>query len=268
MVEDARETCRNIIRKTVPSDVWASNQQFCAELLAQIKDHPLLSDPVIAALGSGQFDEAQLKRAHLEFRYAFAQTFTEALLRAMFLARHLEPRLGAIGKVAARFLLQFNVLDELGFAPADANGHSYGGTPANAHYVKFFGTLSELGLDEAQVAAYVPSDAAVACYRLIEAAGDDLEATLAILAVEETIFESFATPWASNMRQKTKVDTEQGYHSIHVEHGGELLDDNHAEDLWYVLGAALTPDKYAQVRRTTGDCLDAVHRFVRSLAGL
>jgi hypothetical protein len=267
MAEDTRVLCRNIIRKTVPADLWTGNQEFCSELLAQIKEHPLMSDPIIAALGAGQFDETQLAGAHLEFRYAFAQTFTDALLRAMFLARKLEPRLGAEGKVAARFLLQFNLLDELGFAPAAEDGHGYGGTPANAHYVKFFETLRELGIDEAQVRAYVPSDAAVACHRLIEAAGDDLEATLAILAVEETIFESFATPWASNMRQKTRVDTQQGYHSIHVEHGGELLDDNHAEDLWYVLGAALTPDKYDQVRRTTADCLDVVHRFVRSLAG-
>jgi len=64
-----------------------------------------MSDPIIAALGTGKLDEAQLKGSHLEFRYAFAQTFTDALLRAMFLAHRLEPRLGAMGKVAARFLL-------------------------------------------------------------------------------------------------------------------------------------------------------------------
>ena len=102
---------------------------------------------------------------------------------------------------------------------------------------------------------------------MIEAAGDDLETTLAILAVEETIFESFAAPWASNMRQRTTVDTRAGYHSIHVEHDGESLDDHHAEDLWYVLRMALTADRYDHVRHKTAECLDTVHRFVRSLAG-
>jgi len=266
MTANARAVCRDVIRQAVPPNEWAANERFCGELLEQIKSHPLMSDPIIAALGTGKLDEKQLKRGHLEFRYAFAQTFTDALLRAMFLAHRLEPRFGPMGKVAARFLLQFNVLDELGFAPADESAGSYGGTPANSHYVKFFETLRDLGIDEAQVAAYVPSAAAVACLRMIESAGDDLEGTLAILTVEETIFESFATPWAANMRRRTTVDTEHGYHSLHVEHDGESVDDHHAEDLWYVLRMVLSREKYEHVRRTTADCLDAVHGFVRSFA--
>jgi hypothetical protein len=263
---DAREQCRNIIRQIVPPDLWAANEQFCGELLAQIKSHPLMSDPLIAALGSAKLDEEQLKRGHLEFRYAFAQTFTDALLRAMVLSNRLEPRFGAMGKVAARFLLQFNVLDELGFAPAANGTVSYGGTPANSHYVKFFETMNELGIDESQVTGYVPSEAARACSKMVESASDDLEATLAILAVEETIFDNFATPWAANMRQRTDVDTVHGYHSLHVEHDGESIDDQHAEDLWFVLRMVLSSEKYGHVRATTADCLETVHRFVRSFA--
>lgn len=262
---NARIVCRAIVRETVPPGLWEQNERFCHELLAQIKGHPLLSDPLIAALGEAKLDIEPLRRLHLEFRYAFAQTFTDALLQAMVLTRKLEPRLGPMGKVAARFLLQFNVLDELGF---QAGNGVYAGTPVNAHYVKFFETMRELGIDDAQVAAYVPSDAAVACYRMIESAHDDLETTLAILAVEETIFESFAGPWAANMRQRTVVDTREGYHAIHVHQDGiESLDDHHAEDLWYVLRMALVPGQYNQARRKTAECLDTVHRFVRSLAG-
>jgi hypothetical protein len=266
MSDDARAVCRNIIRGAVPAPVWNANEQFCNELLAQIKNHPLMSDPLKDALGSGKLDNAQLKHGHLEFRYAFAQTFTDALLRAMFLSNKLEPALGPMGKVAVRFLLQFNLLDELGFTPATNGVMMYGGTPENSHYVKFHETLHELGLSDAEIATYVPSEAAVACHRMVDAASDDLEATLAILAIEETIFESFATPWAANMRIRTGVDTTTGYHSLHIEHDGDSLDDHHAEDLWYVLRVALNAENYARVRSTTADCLDTVHRFVRSFA--
>ncbi|WP_049973756.1 hypothetical protein [Azospirillum sp. B4] len=266
MAVDARENCKEIIRNLVPPDLWASNQDLFAQIFHQVKEHPLLSDPVIAALGKGEFTPEQLAGAHLEFHYAFAQNFTDALLRAMLLTNRIQPRLGAAGKVAARFLLEFNLLDELGFTPAAPGASGYGGSPVNAHYVKFFETLGQLGIPESHVAQYTPSPAAADCHRMVEAAGDDLIATLTILAVEETIFESFATPWASNMRQRTTVDTEHGYHAIHVEQDGELLDDEHAEDLWYVLQAALTPDRYDDVRRITASSLDTVHRFVRSLA--
>ena len=80
-------------------------------------------------------------------------------------------------------------------------------------------------------------------------------------------FESFATPWADNVRMRTSVDTASGYHSLHIEHDGDSLDDHHAEDLWYVLRVSLSADKYAHVRNTTAECLDTVHRFVRSFAG-
>jgi hypothetical protein len=261
---DARGRCRAVIRELVPSELWARNERFCGELQDAMRGHALLHDPLITALSSGQLPPEALRRLHLEFRYSFAQTFTDALLRAMVLAAGLEPRLGAVGKVAARFLLQLNVLDELGFAPG---GDGYRGTPCDAHYVKFHDTLRQLEISEPEANAYVPSDAAVACRRMIESAYDDLVATLAILAVEETIFESFAGPWSTNMRERTTVDVESGYHAIHIDHGGSSLDDHHAEDLWYVLRMALTPERYEHARTATSNCLDTVHCFVRSLAG-
>lgn len=264
MSTDARESCRAIIRELVPAELWAQNERFCGELKQVMQGHGLLRDPLIAALGSGALPPDALKRVHLEFRYSFAQTFTDALLRAMYLSVRVEPRLGALGKVAARFLLQFNVLDELGFLPT-AGG--YGGSPKRSHYAKFHETLRQLDISEAEASAYVPTDAAVACRRMIEGAYDDLVATLVILSVEETIFESFAAPWATNMRERTEVDVEKGYHSIHVEHDGGSLDDHHAEDLWYVLRMVLTPDDYARAKADAVTCLDTVHWFVRSLAG-
>ena len=265
MMQDARTDCRAVIRELVPADVWAHNERFCGELRAAMRDHELLRDPLISALGAAALPPEALKRLHLEFRYSFAQTFTEALLHAMALAVQIEPRLGALGKVSARFLLQLNVLDELGFEPRSEH---YGGSPRNAHYTKFHDTLREQGVTEREANAYTPSAAAIACRAMIERVSGDLVSTLAILAVEETIFESFAGPWSTNMRQRTTVDVDRGYHAIHVEHGGASLDDHHAEDLWYVLQMVLTSEQHDVARKVTRQCLDTVHDFVRSLASM
>jgi hypothetical protein len=259
----ARHNCKQAIQDLVPPELWQRNLAFSREVLELIESHPLLQHPVIAALGNGSFPPEVLRRLHLEFRYTFAQTFTDGLLHAMQHAAQLEPRFGSLGKVSARFLLAFNLFDELGFRPA---AEDYAGTPRNSHYYQFHVTLGELGVSETQAQAYVPSDAAVAIRRMVEGAYADPIALLCVLAVEETVFEKFAGPWAQNMKLRTAVNTRDGYHSIHVEHDGGSVDDHHAEDLWYVFRMMVEPRHYDDVRRRTVECLDALVRFVDHLA--
>lgn len=260
---NARQNCKQAIQELVPGDLWQRNLAFSREVLQIIESHPLLRHPLIAALGQGSFTPALLRRLHLEFRYTFAQTFTDGLLHAMQHAALLEPRFGSLGKIAARFLLAFNLFDELGFRPA---ADEYAGTPRNAHYYQFHVTLQELGVSEAEAQAYVPSDAAVACRRLVESAYSDPIALMCLLSVEETVFEKFAGPWAQNMRMRTTVNTRDGYHSIHVKHEGGSVDDHHADDLWYVFRMVVEPPRYNDVRRHTVECLDTLVRFVDNLA--
>ena len=265
-MSSARSVCREVIKSTVPPELWEQNSRFAEEIHTLISTHPLATHPLISQLDMSQLSVPALVRAHLEFRYTFAQIFTDSLLRAMVLAETLEPRLGVLGKASARFLLQFNVLDELGFSASNEAGGDYGGSPRKAHYVQFDETLKQLGMTQEQIVSYQPSEAAVTLRRAIEANYADYSMLLASLAVAESIFDKFAGPWAKSMATRTSVNTEDGYHSIHVEHEGESLDAYHSEDLWYVFRQGVEPSRYEDIRTRTAAYLDTLKRFVDNLA--
>jgi hypothetical protein len=258
-MSNARQNCRDIIKNMVPPDLWEKNHQFTAELHNLIRGHQLMRHSLLGQLQNAQLSPANLKRMHHEFRYTFAQIFTDSLIHAMYQAVTLEPRYGALGKVSARFMLQYNVLDELGFLPGTSD--AYGGSPQNAHYVQFEKTLGDLGASREEILNYKPSDAAVALRRIIEASYGDYQLLLAMLAVAETVFDDFAGAWAKNVSERTTVNTQDGYHAIHVEHDGASLDHLHSEDLWYVLCQGLEPSRYAELRSKVSEYLDALVRF-------
>lgn len=145
---------------------------------------------------SGEFDIQQMRVFHLEFYHAFAQVFTDAVIEALSAAKQLEAPLGAQAKMAARFLLQINLLDELGFHPGEDNEGNYNGQPALAHYVQFFNTIQQLGMTEQEVKAWLPMSSSLACRATFENAYGDYTRLVGLLAVAETVFHDFATPWA------------------------------------------------------------------------
>jgi hypothetical protein len=265
-MSDTRQICRDAIKNTVPKELWEKNGRFIQELHVLIKGHRLTSHPLIPKMKEGQFSLEHLKRMHLEFRYPFTQIFTDALIQAMYQAVSLEPRYGPIGKVSARFLLQYNVLDELGFQPSGSTGGEYGGTPLNAHFIKFDETLKQLGASREEILQYRPHESAVAIRRMVEASFQDYPVLVSLLAVGESVFDSFTGPWAKNVGMRTNVDTQSGFHAIHVEHEGPSVDVIHSEDLWFVLMQALEPARYGEVRSKVSEYLDTLVRFADYLA--
>jgi hypothetical protein len=252
----------------VPADIWVQNERFADELKRLIKSHRIFAHPLMSVLNEGKFSPEGMKRFHLEFRHAFAQNFTDALIQVMFTASQLEARQGALGKVAARFLVQLNVLDELGFESGKVEHGEYAGDPRHAHYVEFDKVLSDLGISAAEVQAYVPTAAAVAARRTVDNVFGDHVALAAQLALAESVFTNFAGPWATNMRKTTNVATDQGYHAIHVEHDGEFIDDDHSEDMWFVLRQAIEPSRYEEVRARTSETLEVWAQFCDSLLAI
>jgi hypothetical protein len=128
------------------------------------------------------------------------------LIRAVYTRSQLESRLGASGKVSARFLLQLNVLDELGSQPAVTSGADYAGNPHLARYVQFDETLRQLGIASAQANAYVPFAAASACRAALENNYDDHASMVTVLVVSETVFMRFCCPWAKCVGAKAGID--------------------------------------------------------------
>ena len=262
--DNPRKQARQAIQSVVSPELWKRNGEFSSHLLDVIQAHGISRHPLMAALSEAKFDLALMRAFHLEFQHAFARVFTDALLRLMFTTRELETEFGPLGKVAPRFLLQLNLLDELGFKPGTAKG-GFSGSPMLAHYVQFDQLLSQLELSRENIAAYRPSGAALACQASFEENFDDHMLLSCVLAVAETVFGRYSGPWAMNVGASTGVDVSQGYHSIHVEHEGESIEDEHSEDAWCVFRQAARPERYDEIESSVKRWLDTWCEFLEHL---
>lgn len=261
-VDDPRGVGREAVQRSVPPETWKKNWEFSQELIDLVKQHPLNHHPIIAELENETLNKEVTKILHLEFAHAFAQIFTDSLIHAMATSAHLEKRLGPLGKVSARFLLQLNLLDELGFCPSEKGSDEYTGSPYLAHYMQFADTLKQLGAKPSDVLEFKPSAAAKASRKTFTDYYDDHVLLTGVLAVAETIFTKFAGPWARSVGKSTDIDVSTGYHKIHVEDDhGTFLDDDHAEDSWYIFRQAVTPERYDELRELVPAWLDAWNDF-------
>ena len=256
-LDNPRAVAREAILESVDPEVWKQNAKFSDELISMIAGHRLAEHPILSAMDSCQFDLEWLKFFHLEFSRAFAEIFTDSLVYAMATCSQIEPKLGPKGKVSARFLLQLNMLDELGFQPMVVDSGEYAGHPYLAHYVQFSETLSELGLSEEDVRSYQPSATSLAARASFEDYYDKHQELTCVLAVAETIFSKFAGPWSKNTGENANIDISKGYHSIHVEDDhGDFIDDEHSEDSWFVFRQAITSENYEDMRALVQKVLD------------
>ena len=260
-----RKYAREAIEKSVDSELWKKNVAFTDRLIEKSHAHYMSNHPIISAMANNAFSLEAIKVVHLEFRAAFAQIFTDALIRLMETSSQLEPALGAKAKDASRFLVQMNVVEELGFSPSD-NGTSFCGHPGYAHYWQFAETLTALGAPEHTWKDYVPAPESLDTRESLEVNYEDHLRLALVLAVIETVFIHYAGPWAKNTLYVCGQDISDGYHSIHTEDDdGNFIDDDHAEDSWYIVRQALTEDRYEELERLTEDTLDIWVRFVDML---
>lgn len=244
----AREAGRKAVIASLDPETFRRNTTFASSLQEVVKSHPLMQNPIMKLSASGHFSAQQMKFFHYEFYHAFAQVFTDTVIEAMRAATQLDDRLGARAKMAARFLLQINLLDELGFEPGLGADDNYVGRPEQSHYVQFFETVEKLGGGEAETKKWMPLASAIACRHTFESTYGDYCLIVAILAVAETVFHDFATPWASGVSKSNNLDISTGYHSIHVEdeHLGSI-EDGHSEDAWMLFTQAVTEERFPEI---------------------
>lgn len=261
-MKNPRNEGRSAVKKSVSPDIWERNLAFSNEIRNMITSHRLWKHPVSGLLNTEKLNPEITRTLHLEFAHAFAQIFTDSLIHAMARSSDLEPVLGPLGKVSARFLLQLNLLDELGFAPATEVTGDYFGNPALAHYLQFAETLRQLGARPEDILNFRPSPAAKAARRTFTDHYSDYALLTCVLACAETVFTQFAGPWAKSVALSTDIDTSRGYHSIHVEdEHGDFIDDEHSEDSWYLFRQAVTPERYEEIRRKVEAWLDIWYDF-------
>jgi hypothetical protein len=256
-----RDTGRAAIVKSVPENLWKQNWDFSKKIQERIDDHALKSHPIKALLMQATLNVEISRYMHLEFAYAFAQIFTDSLIHAMATSAQLEPKLGPLGKVSARFLLQLNLLDEMGFAPAEEVTGDYSGNPMNSHYIQFMNTLKELESTPEILKSFRPSAAASASRKTFTDYYQDHMLLTLVLAAAETLFTEFASPWAESVKKSTNIDTSKGYHKIHVEDDGHFIDDDHSEDSWYLFRQAADPARYDECLKHVDQWLETWNDF-------
>ncbi|BEP57066.1 MULTISPECIES: hypothetical protein [unclassified Variovorax] len=245
-LDDPRSKAVQVMRDSVPQDLWRRNAEFLRTLRDKIAAHPVSRHPAIAALNGGRLSIETLKTIHLEYRHAIVQIFTDALLAAQLETRQLEPRLPPGAKLAPRFLLTLNDLDEFGFRPGcDSEGY-YRGNPAYAHYPLFERVLDEYGIGAQERSEYVPSRVSDMVRNFLENSYGNYLDVVALLAVAEEEVILFSPP----LRTATGalgIDVSKGYYFVHgvaSDESSDAADDDHQDDLWLLLTQAMTPAQY------------------------
>ena len=266
-IENPRGVSRQIIRESVDPETWRKNEAFTRKLEEIIKTSRLFNHPVIEAWSRKEFTLASMVIVHSEVRAGFLEHFGDALIHLMQTTTSLERRLGAKAKMAARFLIQLNVLEEMGYKPTPLGMTGFSGHPGLSHYWQLVETLTALGQPEDQWAAYVASPEALAVKASLRGNFDDHLRLAVVLAAIEAAFIPYYGPWAINTIAVSPTDIADGYHSIHVaDETGAVVDDVHSEDSWYIVRQAVTPDRYAEIEAFLRDILEVWARFIDMLA--
>ncbi|MDU6158441.1 MAG: hypothetical protein E6651_06020, partial [Acinetobacter sp.] len=138
-----REKALQGMRNSIPAKQWDENLQFLKQLRKTIAELPVCNHPAIELLNGGYLDKQRLTLIHLEYRHAIVQIFTDALLKAQFLTKQLEPKLHSGAKMYPRVLLSLNILDEFGFRPGLDKDNYYLGNPEYAHYPLYEDLLND-----------------------------------------------------------------------------------------------------------------------------
>ncbi|MDU9391291.1 hypothetical protein [Pseudomonas sp. zfem002] len=265
---DARTQARRAIREALPEGTWLENEAFTRTLADVVQTHRFCRHPLIDAMNTWEIDLTWLKSFYLDTVHAISGRFTDYLVQAMLNCSALQPRLGARAASAARFLLQINTLDELGFVPGDQDGH-FCGDPDNGHLNQLLKVIADIGISEGEQASYVASKASDDVARVIDQHRHDHLYLATVLAVLESSLNPWTECWARGTAIATGMDISQGYHAIHTaDHDGHLIDDDHSEDSWYIVRQALTAPDHEPIRQLTVEVLDKLERYADYQLGL
>lgn len=262
-LNNPRQNALQAMKQSVSQYTWQSNKDFTLELRSDIKMHQLNRHSVVRELSQGYFDVDQLQIVHLEYRHAIVQIFTDALTMALAQSRQLEPRLPPGSRIAPRFLLTLNILDEFGFQPGLDAKNYYRGNPVEAHYPLFETLLNQMNVSQQQREQFKPSHEASALRTFLESSFLNYETILLLLAIAEEQVILF-TPALRRATEISGLDIQTGYYSVHGtsdEECSNAADDDHEEDLWNTLNQACLPFNYNSLRTDAFRYLDLWNDF-------
>jgi hypothetical protein len=254
--QDARALARAAVRQSLPAAQWQANEEFTRTLLAELQQHRFAQHPLIAEMNAGRGSLKWLRNFYLDTVHALSGRFIDYVLQAAVNCNQIEPAVGLRGVAAARCLMQINAVDELGFTPG-AIDDNFIADPAKAHVVQLYDVMEQIDLPEAAVQRHQPSTRSQHVAAVLEVNRYDHLRLALVLAVFESTLNPWTECWAVATKAVTRVNTDEGYHAIHVEDDdGHAVDDDHSEDSWYIVRQALTPARHAEVRHLALHLMD------------
>ncbi|MFX9721458.1 hypothetical protein ABTO99_15230 [Acinetobacter baumannii] len=252
------------MKQSISAELWDKNLNFLTQLRAKIARHPVSHHPAIETLNNGEINKENLKRVHLEYRHAIVQTFTDALLMAQYQTKQLEPRLHAGAKMFPRCLLSLNIFDEFGFRPGTDKDGYYQGNPEYAHYPLFEDVLDDFGVTEEERRSYQPTEIAHQVREFLENSYKDYKAVSALLAVAEEEVILYSPPLRKATSAVGIAVEGGGYYHVHgvsEDETAEAADDDHEEDLWFILMQACTEEDYTYLENLCLEYCDLWEKF-------
>lgn len=248
-IDDARINGRQAVQETVEKGLWKRNEEFSKTLDDIINKHRFLNHPIY-----------QMKESHFPNDKAWTKIFylgagkltyliTNAVINALNTSIQLQSRLGIKAVYSARFLLQINLLDELGFKPELVKEGCYAGHPNLSHFMLLVETLSQIGVSLQELESYQPSDENRTFHDSFENNYKDYTRLICVLALFDKVFLNTMAEWLLEVAKFSGIDISTGYYSIDV---GE--DD--AADTWYLFQQAMIPERYDEIRLLIEETLE------------
>ena len=246
--DDARINGRRAIQETIKNTLWKSNGVFLNELETIINKHRFLRHPLYQTKSSDFPDKEWARNFYLSIG-TIPSTITDSVIHLLSNSIQLQPRLGIKAVYSARFLLQINLLDELGFRPEQVKKDCYAGHPNLSHTLLFVKTLSQIGVSLPELEAYQATNEIRDFYRCFEGNYEDYTRLLCVLTLFDKVFLNTVGEWLVEVASFSEIDLSQGYYSIQVS-------EDDTSDTKYLLQQAIIPERYNEILLLIKDTLE------------
>lgn len=225
-----------LIKSSLPENQWIENQITVNNIRQTINQHQLFINPCLKSLYEKKLPLPLVQFLHIEYQHSIVEIFTDALIKTQFEAKQLDALLFPAVKMYARFLINFNILDEFGFT-TEADTPDSIITPQNAHYLLYRTVIDEIGISKSTLQNWQYTKQSIDVRNYLEKNYDNYAVLLILLAVAEQQVIVFSPALKATVDYHD-LDTTHGYYFVHgvtTDTFNIASDDLHEDDLWLLL---------------------------------
>ena len=238
-----RHNARKILIDSIEKEKLLDQQCFTNTLRNSVSTHRLLSHPIIELLKDKKVSKDNYKKILLDFR-GLVSTFTDLLYGAAVFCRELEKYTGDGIKIHSRFLLNLNIIDEMGLFLFPSKLHE--SSSLYSHHLLFEEVLKTIEADE-NVLCFNNSGQSEKIKQLwVESIKSDFLSCLSCLISTEVVALHINPALKINAEIFENLSFNSGYFYVHGSSSHDSMnaaDDHHENDLWLLAAIAVENSK-------------------------